>query len=237
MLTFKPISSSSSGNAYIVSDGETEILLECGVRFREIQQATGFKTSSLAGCLLTHEHKDHSLAIKEVLRSGINVYTSKGTADALGIQHHRIKTIESRKQFKLGTFTILPFDVEHDVSEPLGFLIQSKNGEKLLFATDTYYIRYRFKGINIIAVECNFSEKILDENIIRGEVPAVLKNRLLRSHFSFENYKEFLKANDLSSVREIWLIHMSDTNSDEELFKKEIRELTGKPVYVAGGSI
>lgn len=61
----------------------------------------------------------------------------------------------------------------------------------------------------------------------------MLKNRLLTSHFSLENVKEFLKANDLSQVREIWLLHLSDGNSDQVRFKREIMELCGKPVYVA----
>ena len=36
---------------------------------------------------------------------------------------------------------------------------------------------------------------------------------------------------------EIWLLHLSDGNSDAERFKREIMELTGKkePVYIAGG--
>lgn len=232
-LTFKPIASSSLGNAYIVDDGKTKLLIECGLKFRKIQIALDFQTSKIAGCLLTHEHDDHSHSIRDVLKAGINVYTSKGTQEALGINHHRIKTIEARKQFRISSFTILPFETEHDASEPLGFLIESDKGERLLFATDTYFIRYRFKGLNIIAVECNYSEDILRQNILDGIVPVVMKKRLLRSHFSFENYKEFLRANDLSQVREIWLIHMSNRNADADLFKREIQQLTGKPVYIA----
>lgn len=231
-LTFKPISSGSYGNAYIVSDGVTDLLIECGTKFRDIQLAFDFDLSNVAGCLLTHEHNDHSHSVKEVLRAGINVYTSKGTSQSLGIKHHRLNLIKSKEQFRIGSFTVLAFDVEHDVSEPLGFLIESDEGERLLFATDTYYIRYRFNKLNIIAVECNFSLDILKQNILDGIVPLAMKRRLLRSHFSFENYKEFLQANDLSNVREIYLIHMSNRNSDPEKFKNEIRQMTGKPVYV-----
>ena len=232
-LTFKPIASSSLGNSYIVDDGKTKLLLECGLKFRDIQIALDFQTSKIDGCLLTHEHNDHSHSVRDVLKSGINVYTSKGTQEALEFKHHRINTIQSRKQFRIGSFTILPFDTEHDANEPLGFLIESDSKERLLFATDTYFIRYRFKGLNIIAVECNYSEEILRQNILDGIVPLAMKKRLIKSHFSFENYKEFLKANDLSNVREIWLLHMSNRNSDAEKFKQEIRQITGKPVYIA----
>lgn len=203
------------------------------MRFQEIQKALKFKVSQLDACLISHEHQDHSKSIKDLLRSGINCYMSQGTKDAIGIDHHRIKIIEPRKQFNVGGWTILPFEVEHDAIEPIGFLIQSKEGEKLLFATDTYYIRYKFKGINIMAVECNYSEEILEQNILDGIVPMVLRKRVKKSHFSLDNYLQFLRANDLSEVREIHVLHMSSSNGDEKLFKKEIQKVAGVPVYIA----
>lgn len=233
MIDIKTLASGSSGNAYHISDGQTELLIECGINFRDIQIALDFKTSNLAGCLVSHEHKDHSKGIKDVLRAGIDVYTSQGTAEAEGIKHHRLKIVEPKKAFQIGTWKVLPFDVEHDVNEPLGFLFMNQQGEKLLFATDTYYVRYRFKGLTHIMVECNYSMDILNENIESGRVPQLMKKRLVKSHFSLENVKEFLKANDLSRVQEIHLMHLSDNNSDEARFKREIQILTGKPVYIA----
>jgi len=82
-------------------------------------------------------------------------------------------------------------------------------------------------------VECNFAEDILRQNVIDGLVPNDLKNRLLRSHMSLETCKDFLRLTDLSRVREIHLIHMSEGNSDALRFKKEIQALTGKPTYIA----
>ncbi|WAA10819.1 MBL fold metallo-hydrolase [Fervidibacillus albus] len=232
MIEIHALASGSKGNCYHVTDGSTPILLECGIPFKIIQKRLEFKTTGLAGCLVTHEHKDHCAGIQDVLKAGINCYMSSGTAEAIQGKHHRIKLVEAKKQFTIGTWTVLPFDVQHDVSEPLGFLLMNKEGEKLLFATDTYYIKYRFPGLTHIMVECNYSIKILNENIANGRVPKVMKQRLLRSHFSLENVKEFFRANDLSKVKEIWLLHLSDNNSDEEFFKREIQELTGKMVYV-----
>ena len=141
--------------------------------------------------------------------------------------------VKSQHQFAIGTWTILPFDTQHDAAEPLGFLLQNQEGEKLLFATDTYYIKYRFPGLTHIMVECNYAADILQNNVDGGKVPESMRNRLLKSHFSLENVKKFLLANDLSKVREIWLIHLSDGNSDAERFKREIQELTGKVVIIA----
>lgn len=232
MITITTLASSSSGNCYHITDGNTPLLLEAGIKFKDIQRMLNFQTSNIAGCMVTHEHGDHTKGLKDVLKAGMDCYMSAGTADALNIQHHRIKRIRAKEQFKIGTWSILPFEVNHDVSEPLGFLIMNEIGEKLLFATDTYYIKYKFPGLTHIMIECNYSMDILNANIETGRVPSVMKKRLLKSHFSLENVKEFFKANDLSKVQEIWLLHLSDNNSDEALFKEEIAKLTGKLVHL-----
>lgn len=232
MIKITTLATGSTGNCYHITDGSTSLLLECGIRFRDIQKRLNFKTSNIQGVLVSHEHKDHCKAVQDVVKSGLDVYMSSGTKDAIGIDHHRINTVIAKEQFTVGTWSILPFEVEHDAADPLGFLLANQVGDKLLFATDTYYVRYRFEGLTHIMIECNYSLSILNENIASGRVHKAMKSRLIRSHFSLENVKEFLKANDLNKVQEIWLLHLSDTNSDEEMFKREIQELTGKMVYV-----
>ncbi|MEC2046686.1 MBL fold metallo-hydrolase [Bacillus licheniformis] len=232
MIEIEALSSSSKGNCYRITDGKTPLLLECGISFKQMQKSFQFKMSQFAGCLVSHEHGDHCKAIKEVLKAGIDCYMSPGTAEAIGISHNRIKPVPVKQPFKVGSWSIMPFDVQHDVAEPYGYLLANQDGDKLLFATDTYYIRYKFPGLTHIMVECNYSIDILNENIESGRTPAFMKKRLLRSHFSLENVKEFLKANDLRKVQEIWLLHLSDSNSDEQLFKNEIAKLTGRVVHV-----
>jgi len=232
LIEIEALSSSSKGNCYRVTDGKTPLLLECGINFKQMQKGFQFKMSQFAGCLVSHEHGDHCKAIKEVLKAGIDCYMSPGTAEAIGISHNRIKPVPVKQPFKVGSWSIMPFDVQHDVAEPYGYLLANQDGDKLLFATDTYYIRYKFPGLTHIMVECNYSIDILNENIESGRTPAFMKKRLLRSHFSLENVKEFLKANDLRKVQEIWLLHLSDSNSDEQLFKNEIAKLSGRVVYV-----
>jgi len=232
MIEIKTLATGSAGNCYWITDGITPLLLECGISFKNIQKALNFKTTDIAGVLVTHEHKDHCKAVSEVADRGLNVYMSPGTKEAIGINHHRIKAVENKKQFKLGTWTVLPFDVQHDVSEPFGFLLANEAGDKLLFATDTYYIKYKFQGLTHLMIECNYSQKILNENVDSGRIHEFLRKRVVKSHFSLENMLVFLKANDLSKVQEIHLLHLSDTNSDEAIFKKAVQEQTGKLVYV-----
>jgi phosphoribosyl 1,2-cyclic phosphodiesterase len=226
------LASGSSGNCYRVSNGVTPILLEAGIPFSRIRKGLEFRVSEVAGVLVSHEHMDHAKAAADMTRAGVDVYASAGTMGALGLAGYRAHQVVARRQFTLGTWIVLPFETEHDAAEPLGFLLSS-GGERLLYATDTYYIRYRFQGLTHIMVECNYSADIMAVNMAAGAVPAELKKRLIRSHFSLENVKKMLKSNDLSKVQEIYLVHLSDGNSDAARFKREIQELTGKMVFIA----
>ena len=194
---------------------------------------SGSQRLRLALYLTSTSYADHSKAVKDIMRVGIDCYMSRGTAEALGISGHRINVIQAKQQFRIGTWTILPFETQHDAAEPLGFLLANQDGERLLYATDTYFIRYRFRGLTHIAVECNYSLDILKRNVEAGAVPKELKSRLLKSHFSLENVKRLLQANDLSKVQEIWLLHLSEQNSCEKRFKEEVQKITGKPTYIA----
>lgn len=233
MIEIQTLASSSRGNAYRVSDGITPLLLELGIPFKDIQKKLNFRTSDIQGCLVTHSHKDHSKGVQDALKAGMDVYLSKGTRDEIGAEGHRIRVVEAMKQFEIGTWSILPFSSVHDAPETLGFLLANRQGEKLLFLTDSAYCKYRFNGLTHLLVECNHSRDILNENVSSGKVPVAMKKRLMHSHMSLEVLKEFLKANDLSKVQSITLIHLSDGNSDEALFKREIQALTGKMVTVA----
>ena len=233
MIEIFPLASGSRGNCCRITDGRTPLLLECGIPFREIQKGLHFRVSEVAVCLVSHEHQDHSKAVRDVMKAGIDCYMSAGTAEALGISGHRLHIIQARQQFQLGSWAVLPFETQHDAAEPLGFLLANRAGDKLLYATDTYYVRYKFRGLTHIMLECNYAADILARNVEAGLVPPALKRRILRSHFSLEHVKEFFRANDISRVQEIWLLHLSDQNSDANRFKCEIQELTGKPVYIA----
>jgi phosphoribosyl 1,2-cyclic phosphodiesterase len=226
------LASGSSGNCYRVSDGHTPLLIECGISFPEIRKGCGFKLSEIAGCLCSHEHGDHCKAIKDIIKAGIDCYMTPGTAQEIGIHHHRINTVQPLQNFKIGTWTVLPFPAQHDAVEPVGFLMAS-GSEKLLYLTDSFYCRYKFKDLTHIMIETNYAADILAKNIEAGIVAPEQKKRILRSHFSLENVKEFLRANDLSRVQEIHLIHISKDSGHPEMFIEDIQKLTGKPVYVA----
>jgi len=177
---------------------------------------------------------DHAKAVDDLLRAGVDCWMSKGTADIMGWDgHHRTKVLAPNVLTTIGTWTVLPFPLEHDAAEPVGFLIQALDGDKLAFIPDTEFIRNRFQGVTVLAIECNNVEEILSSNIINGTVNEALGHRVRRSHMSLERVIAMLKANDLSQCREIWLLHLSDSNSDEVRMIRTVQEATGIPTYSA----
>lgn len=227
------IASGSSGNAYRVSDGTTALLLDAGIPIREIKRALCFRVRDLSGCLITHEHGDHIKAAGDLAKSGVDVYASRGTIDAGKLAGHRIKPVDALKEVQIGTFAVLPFDVQHDAKEPLGYLMTSREtGEKLLYFTDTYYIKYTFDGLTHIMGECNYSIDIVEDNARRGYIPQELVPRLVKSHMSLDHFLDLLRKNDLHRVKQIYLLHLSNNNSDADRFKTAVQKATGAEVYV-----
>ena len=228
----KVIATGSRGNFYILEVGEEILLLECGINIKDIKKALNFDLSKVVGCLLTHSHNDHCKAIEEVLKF-TDIFTSKGTKEELQerfqLNRHCFE-IEHNKPFEIGNFMIVPFNTQHDTKQPLGFLIHHKDIGNIIFATDTYYLKYKFRDIDYALIECNYSEEIL------GILPEY-RARLLKSHMSLENLKDTLKTWDLSRTKKIVLIHMSDSHGNSEKFIKEINELTGVETIIAAPGV
>lgn len=242
MIKIKSFGSGSSGNGYVIDDGHTQLMIECGVPFRRIQREMGHDFSRAAGLLISHEHRDHCKSIKPVIEgTAVEVFTTAGTRKAMlddqalklgPLDRYRFNTLKYRITTQIGTWFVTPFEVQHDVQEPCGFLIDNIAGDRLVFITDSYYSRYQFPNVSHIMVEANYSKDIIDETMTSG-FDLKRKTRLLESHFDFGRTLEFLQANKSPRLQEVWLLHLSDSNSNEREFKEETQRLTGVPVFVA----
>ncbi|MDR1692842.1 MAG: MBL fold metallo-hydrolase [Oscillospiraceae bacterium] len=227
-MTLDIVATGSGGNCYLLAAGRDTLMLDCGVSYKRIQNALGYDASRVTGCLVTHEHNDHTRALGDLARAGIDCYMTRGTADAKGVSGHRIHPVTAGRAFTAGRFTAYPFQTEHDAAEPVGFLLSYEpTGERLLYATDTFFLRYAFKGVHYFMVECNYCKGIASTRYLNGELAKPLYDRLLASHFSLDHLKDFFRACDLTAARQIILVHLSDGNSDERRMVREIQSVTG----------
>ena len=233
-MKFHSLASSSHGNAYIVSDAQTHILLECGVSHKKLQQLCGFQTTAFDACLISHEHKDHSSCVEKILASGVPVFMSQGTAEALEIPEKLLDLateMESGKRFAVGTIDILPFATMHDAKESLGFVMQSEvDGDILAYAIDTVNVPYNFPGVNLLAVEANFEQAVLDRC---ERMPEKVRHRIANTHMEIDMLCKCLNRMDLSRCREIYLLHLSDATSHEGHFINKVARAVPRHVRVS----
>lgn len=229
---FRSLASSSAGNAYVVDDGESRLLLECGLPFRRLSKGLGFTVSALCGCLVSHEHLDHARSAGELIKSGVPVYASEGTAEAL--ENEQIRTLPVREDgaylpFRVGSFTVLPFRTWHDAKEPVGYLVRGGDGEKLAFATDTVNLNLRFPGASILALEANYKREKLEAST---RLPESVKQRIANCHMEVDTLCSYLGRLELGGLRELYLLHLSDALSDEAGFVRRVREMVPPGVRV-----
>lgn len=239
MIDVKTIGSGSSGNCYLVDINGTKILLECGLTFKKIQKALNYKVSDIDFCLVTHEHLDHAKAVKDLLKSGTDCYMTKGTAEALGVSGHRLKIFKNWAEAKyLTTYVsdilIQPLRAIHDAKEPVMYYIEDiKTTESLLFVTDTAYMAYKIPSfINVLMIECNYVKRLIDERVEENKINVSLRNRIVRNHMSLETVLEALDDVKMTRLKKVYILHLSDGNSDERFVRDSIEKKLGVPVEV-----
>ena len=232
-MNIQIIGTGSTGNAYKIDDGETELLLDAGLPIKKIQEALNFRLTSLSGCLITHRHGDHSKAVKDLVKKGIEIYSNTDTLHHTGVlENHRAHAVENGNQFDVGTFKIMPFDAVHDVP-CLGFIIYSmKTREKLLYLTDSMYSPVQVPGLTHMILEVNYISEIAQENVENGVIDRSYKNRVIQTHMGLSTAIDMLKIFDKSKLQEVYICHLSDNNSDEEGIKEAIMRATGVEVII-----
>lgn len=208
-------------------------MVESGVNMVDIKKAMGWKVSTIAGALVSHEHKDHAGHIIDVMKCGIPVLALAEVFSSQGQQGSPFaREIQPMKGYRVGAFRVFAFPLAHDVP-CLGFVIEHEEMGKTLFITDTMMCEYRFAGLSHIMIEANYSDAILGENIDNGSVPPSLRDRLMHSHMELRTAADYIRGCDLGSVIDIVLLHLSGNNSDMPHFRATIEAVSAKPVYVA----
>lgn len=180
-----------------------------------------------------HGHQDHISQAKRLCNAGIDVYASSATISGHGHESHRMKTIEVGDQIKVGDFKIKAFNLKHDVP-CLGFMGDHPESGRFVYISDTYYVPYKFPDVVHYLVECNFDEDVLAERISVGSIHYSLRDRVFQSHMSLQTLLQMLKNNDLTKVRTICLLHLSEQNSNAKRMLEEVKKVAPfADVYIA----
>lgn len=228
------LGSSSKGNGYVFrSRGGGVLLLELGVPATEVKRLLGWRTDGIVGALVSHRHGDHAGYISQYLGMGVTVLALADVFEGCGVRGGAFcRAAEPLRGYRLGGYKVFTLDVDHDVP-CLGFIISHEEMGSVLFVTDTMMLRYELPAVDHIMLEANYSDECLGRNIGSGRVSPSVRPRLMRSHMELGTACGILRRGDTRRAQEVILLHLSDGNSDEEVFRREAEKACGKPVYVA----
>lgn len=210
-MKFRCLGSGSSGNCYILENDSEALIIEAGIPFMTVKKALDFNINKIVGVLVSHQHLDHAKYSAEYEKAGIPVF----------------KPYESdieRQVRTYGEFVIKSFPLVHDVP-CCGFLIQHPETGRVLYASDTEYIKYRFRDLSHIMIECNYDDDSIDKDLPNYA-------HVLQGHMSLNTCKGFIAANKSASLRNVILCHLSMRNADADKFEKEIKEVVDDSVIV-----
>ena len=217
MINAYVLASGSKGNATLIFNYDTSILIDFGISKKEIEEklsSIGKNLANLNYFLFTHAHSDH---IKSYECTPIEKrYTLKNIVPLL--KDHELSCY---KEYQLGSFLIMPIKASHDSNPTCGFLFKSDN-EELVYLTDTGKISKRtfnlIKNKTYYIIESNHDVEML----LNSSRPAILKSRILsyKGHLSNEDSAFYMSNLIGENTRKIVLAHLSEEcNTAEKALK------------------
>ena len=160
-------------------------------------------------------HIDHVKSLDYFINLGIPCY---GNKDVCSIHKG---CIELPKVLKVDGFKVQTFELVHDVPNN-AFIIDTDDGIRILYCTDTKCIPKKVKGVHYVAIECNNDQ----DTIIDNAMCDVFTKSRPENHQSLNECIRYLKAINNVNLQCIILWHMSMTNIDENkaiaMVKREV---------------
>ena len=226
-MKFIVLASGSKGNATYIEIGNTKVLIDCGLSFKQIKSRLRENDRDLAGLsaiFITHEHSDHVSALSKIAaKHDIKIYLSQGTYDGINkrimseIYPDYFHIIKNEEIIEFDGFQVFPFLTYHDAAEPFGYKF-IENEKSLIYITDTGY--FPIKKYDIIR---NSEAYIIESNhevemLLESSRPWLLKRRILddTGHLSNEDSANLMLNIIGEKTKYIVLAHLSEECNLEE---------------------
>lgn len=100
---------------------------------------------------------------------------------------------------------------------------------RLVFATDLKSFPYKIPDVSCLMLECNYCEETVLDNLCNG---ADINSRP-DNHLSLEKALEVTKRLYSDKLNKVIALHLSDSNSDENLIKSRFKSELGIDVIIA----
>ena len=220
MTTVHTLASGSSGNAAVLSCGDTHLLIDAGISCRRITAALkelGLTPADLTAILITHTHSDHISGLNTLLKkTACPLLATPRTCRELSC---RVEGIDPRlmgldSPITLGEIDMQPIPTSHDAPGSCGWRLDTPEGS-VGFLTDTGFITPEaaalLPGVDFAILEANHDV----ETLRSGAYPYYLKQRILgtEGHLCNEDAAAFARRMAECGTRCIVLAHLSRENN------------------------
>jgi phosphoribosyl 1,2-cyclic phosphodiesterase len=239
-VRFASLGSGSRGNATLIEQNGTRLLVDCGFSAREAERrllALGVGADSLTALVVTHEHIDHVRGIARLAaRYRLPVWMTPGTHAAWGAQAGLadIELFSPHEAFALNDLEMLPFPVPHDAREPCQFVV-SDGAWRLALLSDagraTPHMREMLRGCDALMLECNHDPDML----AAGPYPASVKRRISgrEGHLSNGQAAGLLREILDSGLQHVIATHLSENNNSPQAARDALAAVLGcEPEWV-----
>jgi phosphoribosyl 1,2-cyclic phosphodiesterase len=222
-LKFCTLSSCSYANSVVIQGRDTCVLIDCGLRNRDIKlflDRAGLSPGDIDAVLVTHCHTDHIYGLKYFLKlRDVPVYSAAGVLKQVKercafYESPRFQVLNPYMEGKIGSLSLIPYTLSHDV-ETVGFTI-SVDGERMGFITDTGYVpesyRKAFSSLDYLYIESNHDVEMYKSSSKPWHV--IKRNIGPTGHLSNEQCGQVLQSLDLSRCRLVMLGHLSEDDNE-----------------------
>ena len=230
------LGSGSKGNAMLVECGDTRVLVDAGFSPRTLAMRLGIigvAPGSIAACLITHEHTDHTKgASAAVARWGWPLHATDGTArhspEMAGIPVARFAAGET---IAIGRADVTVVRVSHDATEPVGFVVTDRaSGARAAIMYDlgtaSDEVRRAMRDVDVLVIESNHCEAMLRD----GPYPLFLQRRIAcrTGHLSNRAAAALGAEAAHASLNHVVLAHLSEQNNDHALATAAASQALGR---------
>ena len=168
-------------------------------------------------------HQDHIKSLDYFINLGIPCY---GNKDVCSIHKG---CIELPNVLKVDGFKVQTFELVHNVPNN-AFIIDTSDGIRILYCTDTQYIPKIVKRVHYAIIECNNDFDTIVDNAMEGDM--TMSN--FKEHQNINDCIEYLKRIYNVDLQQVVLWHLSSTNiNPNEAVKRVRRELGFENVVYA----
>ncbi len=216
------LSSGSGGNSTIINSSEGSILIDAGITGKKLferLESVSADAHTIMGIIITHDHHDHIDGAGVTARKlKIPIYIHRANFESLAEKLEKCEIIFIENEFKVGSFTIIPFPISHDGTANYAYNIIS-GGKKISHVTDigvvTETVKFRIKDSDLLVLESNHDIKMLHE----GPYPWYLKQRIAgnKGHLSNISAGNLISELRCTKMKNLVLAHLSKENNDPAL--------------------